>query len=69
MGAITDAKGVLASSLGAPDEDPSDDHFADAGYAVLGMGLPTAAERGPECQYLKCARCVDVGQPMLLGDY
>ena len=49
LGAVTDAKEVLASTLGVPDEDPSDDHFADAGHAILGMGLPTAAEHVPEC--------------------
>ena len=51
LGVVTNAKEVLASALDAPDEDPSDDHFADANHAILDMGLPTAAEHVPGCRH------------------
>ena len=65
LGVAVGAKEVLASIHDAPDEDPSDDHFADAGHVMLGMELPAAAEHVPRRQHLWYARCVDIGQPML----
>ena len=52
LGVVTGAKEVLASMRDAPDEDPCDDHFADADHAMLGMELPAAAEHVPRPQYL-----------------
>ena len=49
LGVVTDSKEVLAF---APDQDPSDDHFANAGHAILGKGLPTAVGHVPGCRHL-----------------
>ena len=51
LGALADAKEVLACALDAPDEDPSGNHVADAGHAIVGMRLPATVEHVPECQY------------------
>ena len=52
LGVIAGAKEVLASMRDAPDEDPCDDHFADADHAMLGMELPAAVEHVPRRQHL-----------------
>ena len=39
LGAVTGAKEVLASTLDAPDGDPSDDHFAMLIMQYLGLGM------------------------------
>ena len=52
LGVIAGAKEVRASMHDAPDEDPCDDHFADADHAMLGMELPAAAEHVPRHQHL-----------------
>ena len=52
MGVVAGAKEDLASVRDAPDGDPSDDHFADADHAMLGIELPAAAEHVPGCQHL-----------------
>ena len=52
LGAVTDAKEVLASLLGVPEKDPNDGHFANIGHTILGVRLSPAAEHVPECLYL-----------------
>ena len=49
LGALADAKGVVACALDAPDEDPSGNHASDAGHATFSLRLPAAAEHVPEC--------------------
>ena len=62
VGIVTGGKEVLASMH---DEDPNDDHFAEADHVMLGMELPAAAEQVLRRQHLWYARCVHIGQPML----
>ena len=50
LGALADAKEVVACALDAPDEDPSGNHTSDAGRATFSLRLPAAAEHVPECQ-------------------
>ena len=52
LGVVAGAKEVLASIHDAPDEDPNDDHFADASHVMLGMELPAAAEHVPRYPHL-----------------
>ena len=52
MGVVAGAKEDLASVHDAPDGDPSDDYFADADHAMLGMEFSAAAEHVPECQHI-----------------
>ena len=50
LGALPDAKEVVACALDAPDEDPSGNHVSDAGRATFSLRLPAAAEHVPECR-------------------
>ena len=49
LGALADAKEVVACALDAPDEDPSGNHISDAARATFSLRLPAAAEHVPEC--------------------
>ena len=50
LGALADAKEVVACALDAPDEDPSGNHITDAGHAILSLRLPAVVEHVPECR-------------------
>ena len=50
LGALADAKEVVACALDAPDEDPSSNHITDAGRAIFSLRLPAAVEHVPECR-------------------
>ena len=49
LGALADAKEVVACALDAPDEDLSGNHVSDAGRATFSLRLPAAAEHVSEC--------------------
>ena len=50
LGALADAKEVVACAIDAPDEDPSGNHVSDTGHAAFSLRLHAAAEHVPECR-------------------